>query len=217
MKNFLILLFLITSACSQNSDIHYDPPTPGNTNQTSVKSWNINNFPLKIYVPTELDAYRIAIENSAETWRSAFNRPVFEFIFDDGTNQNTQWNGPLDSLYDSFFGLFKMTSWSFVNIDNGVLAFTGTLTQSGTIIHADVLFNFKNYKFGDVVLNPTDSTLVDYESVLTHELGHFLGLNHIDIGTDPISIMNPTIKKGQSKRYLSPDDLFRIKSLYNIN
>lgn len=204
------------AACAKNEEVHYDPPTTNGNNQSPTKAWNVNDLPITVYIPSDLNAYRVSIENSAETWRSAFGRPVFNFIFDDANHPNTQWAGSLDSLYDNYFGLFKMISWNFNNIDSGVLAFTGTLTQTGRIIHADILFNFKNYRFGDVTLNPTDQNLIDYESVLTHELGHFLGLNHIEIADDPLSIMNPTIRKGQAKRYLSPNDVARTRSLYGL-
>lgn len=218
MKYFLLCSLLFLVSCADGGhEIPYDNPAPNATGSSTQKKWKRSDFPLTVYIPTALNDYRIAIENSQATYRQAFGFEVFNFIFDDPNKPNTQWAGTYDSLNDNYFGLFKMTSWSFnnSNIDDSVLAFTGTLTQTGTILHADILFNFKTYAYGDVFTNPS-TTIVDYESVLSHELGHFLGLGHIETTEDPISIMNPTIRKGQAKRYLSPNDVERIRDLYNL-
>lgn len=220
MKKILILASLfIISSCGPKG-IYYDSQTASNQ---SLKSWNMTDFPLTVYVPVEMNAYRVSIENSASTWEAAFGRKVFNFVFDNNAYPNTQWTGTCQSMQDSYFGLFKNLNWNIANdcssnsngfVDNQVLAFTGTKTQ-GKIIHADVLFNFRYFNFGDVE-TVSDSQLVDFESVLTHELGHFLGLNHVETVTDASSIMNPTIKKGQSKRYLSNGDVARLRQLYNF-
>jgi hypothetical protein len=185
-----------------------------------------HNFPLVIYIPSELDSFKQNIINAGDAWNTALDQEVFRFIFNDPTCSNTtpvpadcapntQWTKPTDSLYDDYFGFFKMATWNFTGVDNTVLAFTGTLKQSGAITHADILFNFKNYSYTDIS-NRDFSNNIDYQSVLTHELGHFLGLNHISTEEDGQSIMNPTLKKGDSKRTLSTGDLNRIRTLYNI-
>lgn len=216
-----ILIGLQLSACAPQG-VYYDQQT---TSTQSVKAWSLSDFPLTVYVPTEMNAYRVAIENSAQTWEAAFGRKVFNFIFDNPAYPNTQWTGTCQSMGDNYFGLFKLNNWNIANdcnsnsvgfVSNDVLAFTGTKSQ-GKIIHADILFNFKYFSFGDVEQNPTDTQLVDLQSVLTHELGHFLGLGHIETSVDPISIMNPSIRKTQSKRYLSNSDIVRVRQLYNFN
>lgn len=221
MKKILILTSLIFLAACGPKGVYYDSQTTANPQ--ALKSWNMTDLPLTIYVPIEMNSYRSAIENSAQTWEAAFGQKVFNFVFDNNSYPNTQWTGTCQSMQDNYFGLFKELNWNIANdcssnstgfVDSQVLAFTGTKTQ-GKIIHADVLFNFKNFEFGDVE-KPTESQLVDFQSVLTHELGHFLGLNHVDTSIDSVSIMNPTIKKGQSKRYLSNGDISRIKALYNF-
>lgn len=213
-----IALFVGLTGCSQGSEIHYDPPTTTTTN-SQIKAWEQNSLPLVIYVPIEMNSYQQAIVNSEKTWNDAMGTQVFQFIFNDSSKLNTQWSKQYDSLYDSYFGLFKILSpnWNYTEINSGVLAFTGTLTTNGRIVHADVLFNFQNYSFGDANDGSYNAQfIIDFESVLTHELGHFLGLNHVTTTEDPNSVMLPKISRGAVKRQLSNGDIDRIRELYNI-
>lgn len=210
-------LFLL-SACSKSNDIHYDPPTPV-ADSNALKNWNSASFPLIVYVPNEMLGYQQSIINSEKTWNDSLGFEAFRFIFNDSSKVNTQWAKQYDSLYDDYFGLFKILNpnWNFADIGSSVLAFTGTLNQNGKIIHADVLFNFQNYQFGDVNDgSPNAFNTIDFESVLTHELGHFLGLQHISTSEDANSIMLPKISRGVAKRTLSLGDAKRIRSLYNL-
>jgi hypothetical protein len=217
MKTILILISLfLLSACSQPNEVHYDPPQP---TVSTIKNWNQNSFPLVIYIPADMSPYETSILSSEKAWNDALGFEAFRFIFNDNSKLNTQWSKQYDSLYDNYFGVFKIfnPTWNYTDIGSSVLAFTGTLTQNGKIIHADVLFNFQNYSFGDVNDGSSNAiNTIDFESVLTHELGHFLGLQHISTSEDAYSVMLPKISRGVAKRVLSNGDVARIKALYNL-
>ena len=221
MKSLLLIIssVLFLSACGNSNSIHYDPPTSPTTSTNTLKNWDMGKFPLTIYVPNDMADHQTAIINSEKTWNDALGFRAFYFVFNDNSKPNTQWDKQYDSLYDSYFGLFKMFSpnWSFADIGSSVLAFTGTLSQNGKIIHADVLFNFQSYSFGDVMDgSPNAINKIDLESVLTHELGHFLGLGHVSVSEDASSVMLEKISRGSSKRVLSQGDIDRIKLLYGL-
>ena len=61
-----------------------------------------------------------------------------------------------------------------------------------------------------------DRQVVDMQSLAIHELGHLLGLAHVDEEIDPISVMNPSlfIGEGLTSRKLSRSDIVRIQTIY---
>lgn len=93
------------------------------------------------------------------------------------------------------------------------LAITGTLPLdlTGEIFDADIAFNPNppNLFSTDTT---TPSTHFDFEAILTHEIGHFLGLDHSAILA---ATMFPSVGEGVSfPRVLSSDDIAGVSSIY---
>jgi len=86
------------------------------------------------------------------------------------------------------------------------------------ILTADIRFNSDFYNIGDSLSgkNPSEKEMVDMQTLALHELGHLLGLAHIDSSIDPQSIMNPSvfIGEGLANRRLSKGDIERIQKIY---
>lgn len=126
------------------------------------------------------------------------------------------------SLEDSVNGHYLDLNWDKNNKPPVVLATTiwdsfgsGNASYIG---RADIRFNSKYYLIGDSLsLQATDEKeVVDMESLALHELGHLLGLAHVDQQVDPHSIMNPHlfIGEGLISRRLSRGDIERIQQIY---
>lgn len=119
----------------------------------------------------------------------------------------------VDYLRDDHMVVSNPSDW-FEEVSDLTIAITGYTYDVNTniIIKADIIFNqeFYNFAYSDPVL----ATQIDYESSLLHELGHFLGLKHVEKSEDPSSIMNPSLSKGQIKRNLSDKDKETIQNLY---
>lgn len=90
------------------------------------------------------------------------------------------------------------------------IALTNTMysTKTGIIYDVDIEFNAAPKEAGDTFLFTTISTppcqadaqsplcvATDIQNTLTHELGHAIGLDHVDIGT-----MAPTAELGETKK-----------------
>ena len=81
---------------------------------------------------------------------------------------------------------------------------------TGRIYDADIEFNDEFFAF--VTDNPTPGLSVDIRNTLTHEVGHFIGLDHSSL---PDSTMYGAAAVGElHKRDLHPDDREGLCSIY---
>jgi len=85
--------------------------------------------------------------------------------------------------------------------------------RRGRIVEADIIFNMQVARFTTLRTNTPDSYYL--EGVLTHEIGHMIGLDHID---DPSSCMKP--KSSAEESYLrgeiDPLTLRAYRELYSM-
>jgi predicted Zn-dependent protease len=91
--------------------------------------------------------------------------------------------------------------------------------QSDAIVKGDIIMNAELYQFVDAMEDQdTDSNrdIADSESVLVHELGHLIGLDHVSLEKDSLSVMHAQTQIGHqiSFRDLSPADMANIRTLY---
>jgi|GEM_PF-486962 len=115
----------------------------------------------------------------------------------------------LVSFHDNEMGVYKKTNW-FPEVGSQALAITQFFGKRKTdgrgeyveMVHADIILNFEDYEFST---DPDDFTKYDIASVLTHELGHFLGLHH-ELNSYS-SVMRPSLGTFESERELYPLDI----------
>ena len=102
------------------------------------------------------------------------------------------------------------STWPFGQF---VLAMTMPVWGSdGVIVEADIAFNGSNITWGTSFENDAQ----DLESIITHELGHFIGLQHILGGeglADPPT-MSVTVDLAERSRDLHADDIAGACFLY---
>jgi hypothetical protein len=100
------------------------------------------------------------------------------------------------------------TDWPTL-LEPGAVAHTVIYLAGTQIVEADVHLNAKDWTFaiGDV---PGD---VDLRSVLTHELGHVMGIGH---SADARATMSAGLPPGIAARSLEDDDVAAICTLYPL-
>jgi hypothetical protein len=89
---------------------------------------------------------------------------------------------------------------------SGTLGVTTTSFFPGEITDADMELNNNTAWATD-----GRSSAIDYESVVTHEAGHFIGLDHTTSGN---AVMNPSVSAGTIKRNLLAPDVSDLCTMY---
>jgi hypothetical protein len=107
--------------------------------------------------------------------------------------------------------LFQDHRWSYQGADNTLAKTTVTYDKvSGEILDADIELNHAYNEL--TVSDDPDEIEYDLQSILTHELGHLLGLDHT---SDPDGTMNAAYDRGSTElRSIEEDDVAGICTIY---
>jgi len=106
--------------------------------------------------------------------------------------------------------LFQDDDWKYRGID-GTLAKTSVTynDETGEIYDADIEVNAAN---NTVTLPESKRVEYDLQAIMTHEIGHFIGIAH---SSDDSAVMAPTYSPGSiAQRKLSADDIAAVCAIY---
>lgn len=174
--------------------------------------WDNTYFPLPFYIskPTFLDqpAFLDAVDASFKTWRDILDIKV-EFLPMGCSSGVKNENDGLNHV------ILVKDEWKFG--DPNVIAITrnfyisGTAERAGMILDSDILLNGVNHGF-TVTAEPGKN---DIQNILTHEIGHVLGLGHETSPADSDATMFANATTNETKkRELKANDLEGIHAAY---
>ncbi len=221
MKTIPLLLILATISACKTADTPAITSASINakapylwTNYGSAKVLRISNS----FSPDE-EANIVAM---GAAWKAAVSNE--KSFFEHGTTRITEKTNTisnLDLLLDDTLGIYKTTNWPD-DLPGSALAVTqlfgrryntGGQNEYVGIEHADILVNYDFYSFD------TDETGngFDLRTVVLHEMGHFVGLVHKSITSNPAaSVMYPSVGPDSVKRAPTSIDTGDIRSKYHI-
>jgi hypothetical protein len=105
--------------------------------------------------------------------------------------------------------VFRDDRWDFKGVDDNVAKTVVHFdADTGEILDADIEINTAHNQF---TVSPAN-VVYDLQTVLTHEIGHFLGFAHSPL---PYSVMFPSYQKGTlDGRKLAPEDIAELCTVY---
>jgi hypothetical protein len=136
-----------------------------------------------------------AVLTAAQTWNAAGARFRFNF----GAFQCQSSTPRLD-------GVNQVTWGEFHQYPAATYVWASSTTHQ--IYEVDTIIGDFYYKWSVVLPTPSDS--LDIQTVMLHEFGHWLDLDH----SSPPAVMQPFIDYGEARRTLTQDDIDGAIAIY---
>ncbi|OGC37841.1 hypothetical protein A2V54_03450 [candidate division WWE3 bacterium RBG_19FT_COMBO_53_11] len=154
------------------------------------------------------DVESLATETSLETWDSQVAFDLFGTrdlsVAVDGADTVAP-----DNKNELYFGAIEEPGVIGVTIVWGY--FSGP-PQTRRLIEWDMILDNADFSWGDATLNPA---VMDYQNILTHELGHSAGMADIyDASCSEVTMYGYGTEGETKKRDLAPQDITGIRELY---
>ncbi len=171
-----------------------------NRNSMGIRiSWKAS-LPVNLLIHKSVPAiYDKDIIAAANLWNTAKGKTLINVTRDD-----TFTNGVTN---DGHNVIFWSTDWDASNSKEQAL--TSTNTDLSRITDADIRINAKNFGYSTTAQSTSSST-VNLESLILHEMGHVLGLQHFDGD----GVMSAYLPNGKIRLNLSSDELSELSCEY---
>jgi len=211
----------ILSACGpQNEEAFTSSPSISSGSDLAPSKWSspAQAFPLQLSMSNDFNTTEVAaIQSVADEW-SVSTKSSSQF-FDTTNFISEKSSDDLNTYKDGEMGVYKLSSWPS-SLPPTALAVTqifGLRKNAGSpheyieIQHADILVNYQNFSFSS-----SGGFGYDLQTVLLHEMGHFLGLYHDNSSVDE-SVMYPTISRFTDNRVPRSRDIANIATKYETS
>lgn len=213
----LIITLLLSASCVPTPEVK--EASPGNINRDAPYKWSLSS-PLDLKISNSFtEAEKTNITSMSSAWSAAVGNKTTFFSHSESTTEKSAADMNLDAFGDdNILGIYKITHWP-ASLPTSALAVTqlfgrrfnvGESNEFVRIEHADILVNdnFYDFRTDD---NGASGTF-DFQTVVLHEMGHFLGLQHKEGDT----VMIPAIGVTTSKRAPTSIDSTDIADKYSI-
>lgn len=170
------------------------------------------------------DEFLTPVKNSFQTWNRV-SGSYFQTYYAGSTDQ-------FGAAYDCQSGesgnenvVSYLEDWPESLAGSDVVALTSVVytTDTGEILDADIRMNGQHFHWKVVTSVSRDLTIVDIQNVMTHEVGHFLGLEHTTEATYQgnsaarhATMYANTYPNEIKRRVLDDDDIAGVRAIYPI-
>ncbi|MFW7377923.1 MAG: matrixin family metalloprotease [Oligoflexus sp.] len=227
LKVLLILCVSMQMACGDMSErrhIDEGPVLQSQAVSSSSPFHSLNGWQAPVTFFVEASSPDQIVEASiiaAASWSDAVGYTIISF---EGVIEAERGHELYSSLNDDKTIIYYETDW--LNTTGKPATTLATTVwendrQSDQIVRGDVILNAEVYLFQDALQPAEDDSrknqIVDGETVILHEFGHLLGLDHVMENEDEESIMHAKTFIGpyMHSRVLSDGDRLNIRSIYD--
>lgn len=223
MKNiklmYLTFIFVLFG-CTPQGEEAFKLTNSAQSGSLAPSYWvgGVNAFPLPLNISSEFSIDETsAIIDTAGQWSTSTGGQSQLFDTSGSTAEKNTFN--LNNFQDDVMGIYKVTSWPS-ELPQTALAVTqifgtrkniGSSSESIQINHADILVNYQNFSF-----THNSGYGYDLQTVILHEMGHFLGLYHEETSTSD-SVMYPSISRYISNRIPKDKDILNLSNKYGLD
>lgn len=220
---FLSLIAFLTSCNKASVEGDVEEGKHANVHVNGEYVWYSSGFPKTLRISSAFTTDEITrIKEMGAAWSTAVENKKTFFNYGSNVTEKSNTITSMDNFLDSVFGVYKTSDWSKTGVTSMALAITqiyglryneGEYNEFVDIRHADILVNYDDYDFytGD---NKTigEASFFDLRTVVLHELGHFLGLQH----RTGDSVMVASVDESDTNRAPTEIDQEDIAGLYNV-
>lgn len=206
----LIALLMVISGCADQPPAEESCNFVMNSYHRRV-SWA--QMPVRFYADSSISDQQFQnIKAAMEVWNDLFDQPVFELI--GLTHELPAPQFQLDGrvVPDGYNGIYILDGANFENTGGrNEQARTSISFRGDFIYEADLLVDGSESFYYENREIRSSSGQVHFKSLIVHELGHALGLEHIG---DPQSVMYPKLQFGQYRIDISQQDVQSLACEY---
>lgn len=203
----LVLISLLVSGCGQKDLENLGFSDSKGVGDKSNLKWSENMIPVKIKFPKAVESkIYLSAYNAIEEWNTKAGRPLLYFEFVDAPLAVT------DESYDGTNRFYNQVDWESTGYPSSILGITKYRYLNGALIEADIILNdTRALHYTNLADDTITNSEYDVQSILLHEIGHFLGFDHVE---EADSAMETTLSSGRFERTLSTKDISRLKAKY---
>jgi len=217
---YLIFTCILIWGCNKQTTTE-SVVSPASSSDDIPYLWGSYSTPKALQISSAFTDEEVQnIKDMADAWKDSVSGEKVFFSFAARTSEISN-NTELDDLMDSVLGVYKTDSWPS-DLPGSALAVTqifglrknaGKPNEYVDIQHADILLNEDVHDFDTEDSGPN----YDLRTVILHEMGHFLGLQHKSLTSSrSSSIMYPSISSSENKREPTEIDAADIREKYGL-
>lgn len=186
--------------------------------QPLVATWATRTINYYINEGGAPEGFAAAVQAAFDEWESEIKSAEVEAAYPgDRSNIDFVYGGPTSRSSEANGDGFNVVGYNAGVCEN--CAYVNLRYKRRSMTEADITFSSlapsQDVFMTDVTCPALDCAKYDIQSIAAHEVGHFIGLAHVDSESEAALVMYPGTKRGELQdRTLGAGDVLGVRALY---